>query len=118
MSDKSMLLAERTTFTPNLSSSYFVSTNLIWKPLDPGLEVVEDVDVVIHHKSIVGQEAAPLWLSTLETELLSSSSRPWTKKKVEYCHCHLDHFHELLQLPPPEPGGPAQVLLHGDPLGL
>ena len=31
---------------------------------------------------------------------------------------YLDHFHELLKLPPPEPGRPAQVLLHSDPLGL
>ena len=72
----------------------FLLSNLVWKPLHPGLQVIEDVDIVIDHESVIGQEAPPLWLTSL------------------------DNFHELLQLPPPEPGGPAEVLLHGDPLGL
>ena len=41
------------------------SVNLVREPLDPGLQVIEDVDIIIHHESVIGQEASPLWLSSL-----------------------------------------------------
>ena len=41
--------------------------DLVWQLLYPPLQLIEDVDVVIHNQPVIGQEAPSLWLSSLDT---------------------------------------------------
>ena len=40
--------------------------HLVWQSLHPALQVVEDVDIVVHHQSVVSQIAPPLGISALD----------------------------------------------------
>ena len=65
---------------------------LVGQSLHSPLQLVEDVDIVVHHQSVVRQVTSPVRLSDLDTP------------------------HQLLQLSPPRSPSPGQVLLHLDPL--
>ena len=62
--------------------------------LHPPLQVIEDVDVIVHHQSVIGEETSPVRVPGLDTP------------------------HQLLQLPPPPPPSSGQILLQLNSLHL
>ena len=40
--------------------------SLVWELLHPAIQVIEDIDIVIHHQPVISQEASPVRFSGLD----------------------------------------------------